>query len=63
MFEGKIGRRIGVSLVDDRKETRKLLAIERGSTRSHGVENPRWERPWTCRADNRINYFTVSGYE
>jgi hypothetical protein len=34
----------------------KILEIERGSTRSHPVENPLWKRLRTCRkTDYRMN--------
>jgi hypothetical protein len=34
-------------LLDDLKETR-VLESERGSIRSHRVENSLWKRQWTC---------------
>jgi hypothetical protein len=35
-------------LLEDPKEMR-MLEIERGSIRSHCVENWLWQRLWTCR--------------
>jgi hypothetical protein len=36
------------------------LETERGSTRSHCVENWLWKRLWTCRkADCRVNFMKV----
>jgi hypothetical protein len=54
VIEGKIEARIEVTgrrgrrqwqLVDEGKE--RVLEIERGSTRSHCVENSLWNRLWT----------------
>jgi hypothetical protein len=40
----------------NKKKTEKILEIERGSTRSHHVENLLWKRLRTCRkTDYRIN--------
>ena len=36
-------------LLDDLKETRGELEIERGSTRSTSVDNSLWNRQWNCR--------------
>ena len=62
VLEGKIEARIEVEgrqgrrrwqLVDEGKET--MLETERGSTRSHYVENWLWKGLWTCRkTDYRI---------
>jgi hypothetical protein len=43
--EGKRRRR-RKQLLDDLKE---IMGIEKGSTRSHPVENSLWKRLWTCR--------------
>jgi hypothetical protein len=32
----------------------RILLFERGSSRSHCVEEPFWKRPWTCRESDRI---------
>jgi hypothetical protein len=54
VIEGKIEGRVGVvgrrrkQLLDDYGNER-ILKIERGSTRSHCVENSLWKRLWTCR--------------
>ena len=43
-------------LLDDVKEKMKMLEIERGSTRSHPVENSIWNSPRICRkTDYRMN--------
>jgi hypothetical protein len=65
VIKGKIRGRIEVTtrggrtskqLLDDLKEKKKTLEIERGSTRSHCVENSLWKRLRTCRkTDYRIN--------
>jgi hypothetical protein len=48
---GKCGRR-RKHLLDDLK----ILEIERGSTRSHSMENSLWKRLWTChKTDYRMN--------
>jgi hypothetical protein len=40
-----------------------ILEIERGSTRSHAVENSIWKRLWTCRkADYVMNDHTCDLY-
>jgi hypothetical protein len=58
VIEGKIEGRIGVmgrrgrrrkQLLDDRKEKKMILEIERECTKSHYVENSLWTRLWTCR--------------
>jgi predicted DNA-binding ribbon-helix-helix protein len=47
------GRRKCEQLLDDLKET------EKGSTRSHSMENSFWKKLRTChKMDNRINKFT-----
>jgi hypothetical protein len=38
-----------MQLLYDLKEKEKVLEIERGSTRSHPVENSLWKRLRTCR--------------
>jgi len=48
-----------------------ILETERGSTRSHFVENSLWKRQWTRKTDNRIyllineqnNICTISQFE
>jgi hypothetical protein len=45
---GRRGRR-RKQLLDDLKENERILEIERGSSRSHSVENSLWKRLWTCR--------------
>ena len=51
---GRRGRR-RKQLLDDLKE-KKILEIERGSTRSHPVENSLWKMLRTCRkTDYRMN--------
>jgi hypothetical protein len=62
VIEGKIEARIEVAgrrgrrrwqLVDEGKE--RMLEIERGSSRSHSVENWSWKRLWSFhKADYRI---------
>jgi len=52
--EGKVERKRrreinGKQILDERKE--KILETEKGSTRSHSVENSLWERLWTCNTD------------
>jgi hypothetical protein len=43
-------------LLHDQKETKRILEIEKGSTRSHCVGNSLLKRLWTCRkTDYRIN--------
>jgi replicative superfamily II helicase len=64
VIEGKLGGRIEMTgrrgrrrkpLLDDLKE-KKILEIERGSTRSHCVENSLWKSLCTCRkTDYRMN--------
>jgi hypothetical protein len=55
---GRRGRR-RKQLLDDLKE--KILEIERGSTRSHPVENSLWKRLRTCRkTDYRMNEYVLS---
>jgi hypothetical protein len=58
VIEGKLEGRIEMTgrwgrrrkqLLDDLKETQKILEIERGSTRSHPMENSLWKRLRTCR--------------
>jgi hypothetical protein len=50
---GRRGKR-RKQLLDDLKE--KIMEIERGSTRSHPVENSLWKRLRTCRkTDYRMN--------
>ena len=44
---GRRGRR-GKQLLYDRKGNERILEIERGSNRSHCVENSVWKRLWTC---------------
>ena len=44
---GTRGRRRKV--LDDFKKTKNVLETERGSTRSHTLENSLWKRLWTCR--------------
>jgi hypothetical protein len=52
---GRRGRR-RKQLLDDLKETKSILEIERGSTRSHPVENSLWKRLRTClKTDYRMN--------
>ena len=57
VIEGKIAGRIEVmerrgrrrkQLLGDTEENERVLEIERGSTRSHSVENSPWKRIWTC---------------
>jgi hypothetical protein len=65
VIEGKLEGRIEMTgrrgrrrkqLLDDLKEKEKILEIERGSTRSHPVENSLWKRLRTCRKkDYRMN--------
>jgi hypothetical protein len=52
---GRRGRR-RKQLLDDLKKKERILKIERGSTRSHPVENSLWKRLRTCRkTDYRMN--------
>jgi hypothetical protein len=45
-------------ILDDLKEKSEILEIERGSTRSHSMENSLWKRLWTCRkTDCRMNEY------
>jgi hypothetical protein len=67
VIEGKIEARIEVTgrrgrrqwhPVDEGKE--KMLEIQRGSTRSHAVENSLWKSLWTCRKrDYRITEWSL----
>jgi hypothetical protein len=45
---GRRGRR-RKQLLDDLKEKRRISEIERGSTRSHSVQNSLWNRVQICR--------------
>jgi hypothetical protein len=65
VIEGKLEVRIEMTgrrgrgrkqLLDDLKGKEKILEIERGSNRSHFVENSLWERLWTYR---KIDYVVV----
>jgi hypothetical protein len=65
VIEGKPEGRVDVTfrrrrrrkqLVDVLNGKERLLEIERGSTRSHCVENWLWERLWTCRQGENITY-------
>jgi hypothetical protein len=46
-MEGRRGRR-SKQLLDDLKEQKRILEIERGTTRSHSVGKPLRKRLWTC---------------
>jgi hypothetical protein len=69
VIEGKLEGRIEMTgrrgkrrkqLLDD-LEQKKILEIERGSTRSHPVENSLWKRLWTCRkTDYSMNDISVT---
>jgi hypothetical protein len=68
VIEGKLEGRIEMTgrrgrrrkqLLDDLKENEKIPEIERGSTRSHPMENSLWKRLRTCRkTDYRMNEFS-----
>ena len=44
---GRRGRR-RKHLLDDLKGKKRILEIERGSTKSHSLGDWLWKRPWTC---------------
>jgi hypothetical protein len=46
--------------MDDLKGKERILEIERGSTRSHGVRNSLWKRLWTCRKEDKIKNDSTS---
>jgi hypothetical protein len=57
---GRRGRR-PKQLVDDVKEKRGILEIERRSTSLHSVKNLLWKRLWACRkTDKRMNELRIS---
>jgi hypothetical protein len=68
VIEGKLEGRIEMTgrrgrrrkqLLDDLEGKEKILEIERGSTRSHPVENLMWKMLQTCRkADYKMNEHT-----
>ena len=45
----KRGRRRRKEILDDLKETQRIVEIRRGSIRPHCVENSLWGILWTCR--------------
>jgi len=52
---GRRGRRCKQAL-DDLKEKKRILEIERGSAKSPSVEKSLWKRLWTCsKKDCRMN--------
>jgi hypothetical protein len=51
-------RRRSKQLLCDLKENRRILEVERGSTRSHSVENSLWKKVYIChKADNIMNEY------
>jgi hypothetical protein len=67
VIEGKVEESVEVTgrrgrtrkpLLDDLKEKKMILVIERGSTRSHCVENSLWKGLWSCnKTDYRMSKF------
>jgi len=57
---GKPGTRRKQPL-NDLKEKKRLLETERGSTRSHSVENWLWKGIWTCRKTNYVMMMRIRG--
>ena len=63
IIEGKIEGKIDATGDEDEARSywmtlkkERTLEIERGSTKSHFVENSPWKRLWTClMTDNRMN--------
>jgi hypothetical protein len=52
--KGRRGKR-RKQLLDELQDNDKKLKVERGSTRSHSVENSLWKRLWTCRRREQMN--------
>jgi hypothetical protein len=49
-IEGTGRRRRRVKqLLDDPKQKKKIIVLEKGRTKSHSVERSLWNRPGTCR--------------
>jgi len=59
---GKPGTRLQNSQKDLKKKKKmSLLEIERGSTRSHSVENSLWNGIWTCRKTDYLMMMHIRG--